>query len=46
MKSEIEDMDAQHKAAIDQQEEAIKHTITEITQVILDLKRLLDTKDV
>ncbi|XP_078331343.1 uncharacterized protein LOC144625129 [Crassostrea virginica] len=46
MKSEIDDMDAQHKAAIDQQEVAINHTIPEITQIILDLKRLLDTSDV
>nr|XP_022300799.1 uncharacterized protein LOC111109004 [Crassostrea virginica] len=46
MKSDIDDMDAQHKAAIDKQEDAIKHTITEMTQVILDLKRLLDIKDV
>nr|XP_022296831.1 uncharacterized protein LOC111106446 [Crassostrea virginica] len=38
-------MDAQHIAAIDQQEVAINHTITEITQAILDLKRLLDTSD-
>ncbi|XP_078331348.1 uncharacterized protein LOC144625132 [Crassostrea virginica] len=45
MKSEIDDMDAQHIAAIDQQEIAINHTIPEITQVILDLKRLLDTSD-
>ena len=46
MKSEIDDMDAQHIAAIDRQEDAINHTITEITQAILDLKRLLDTSDV
>ncbi|XP_078331346.1 uncharacterized protein LOC144625131 [Crassostrea virginica] len=46
MKSDIDDMDAQHKAAIDQQEVAINHTIPEITQAILDLKRLLDTSDV
>ena len=53
MKSEIEDMDAHHIAAIDRQEVAINHTIPEITQVILDLKRLLkrlqdklDTSDV
>ena len=46
MKSEIDDMDAQHKAAIDQQEDAINHTITEITQVILNLKKLLDTSDI
>nr|XP_022345065.1 uncharacterized protein LOC111137729 [Crassostrea virginica] len=46
MKSEIDDMDAQHIAAIDHQEDAINHTITEITQIILDLKRLLGTSDV
>nr|XP_022321169.1 E3 ubiquitin-protein ligase TRIM71-like [Crassostrea virginica] len=42
MKSQIDDMDARHIAAIDQQEDAINHTITEITQAILDLKRLLE----
>ena len=46
MKSEIDDMDAQHIAAIDRQEDAIKHTMTEITQVIIALKRLLDTNDI
>ena len=46
MKLEIDSMDAQHIAAIDRQEEAINHTIPEMTQVILDLKRLLDTSDV
>ncbi|XP_078331345.1 uncharacterized protein LOC144625130 [Crassostrea virginica] len=42
MKSDIDDMDAQHIAAIDRQEVAINHTITEITQAILNLKRLLE----
>ncbi|XP_078331154.1 uncharacterized protein LOC144624981 [Crassostrea virginica] len=46
MKSEINDMDAQHIAAIDQQEVTLNQTIPEITQTILDLKRLLDTSDV
>ncbi|XP_078331577.1 uncharacterized protein LOC144625244 [Crassostrea virginica] len=46
MKSDIDVMDAQHIAAIDRQEVAINHTIPEITQTILDLKRLLDTSDV
>nr|XP_022307857.1 uncharacterized protein LOC111113857 [Crassostrea virginica] len=46
MKSEIDDMDAKHKAALDQQEVAINNSITEITQIILDLKRLLETTDV
>ena len=45
MKSAIYDMDAQHIAAIDRQEDAINHTMHEITQAILDLKRLLDTSD-
>ena len=46
IKSEVDEMEAQHIAAIDGQEYAINHTITEITQAILDLKRLLDTSDV
>nr|XP_022299116.1 E3 ubiquitin-protein ligase TRIM71-like [Crassostrea virginica] len=46
MKSDIDDMDAQHIAAIDEQEVAINKTSTEIKKVILDLKRLLDTSDV
>ena len=46
MKSEIEAMDAKHIAAIYQQEDAINRTIPEMTQIILDLKRLLDTSDV
>ena len=46
MKSEIDDMDTKHKAALDQQEVAITNSITEITQIILDLKRLLETTDV
>ena len=46
MKSEIDDMDAQHIAAIDELKDAINHAIPEITQVILDLKRLLDTSDI
>ena len=46
MKSEIDKMDAQHIAALDRQEDAINRTIPKITQVILDMKRLLDTRDV
>ena len=46
MKSEIDDMDAKHIAAIDEQEVAINKISTEITQVIQDLKRLLNTNDV
>ena len=39
-------MEAQHLSAIDQQEDAIIHTITEIKQVILDLQNLLDSNDI
>ena len=46
MKSELDDMDAQHIAALDRQEVAINHTINEITQAILDRKKLLNTTDV
>ena len=46
MKSEIDDMEARHIAAINRQEDAINRTITEIKQDILDLYRLLDTSDV
>ena len=46
MKSEIDDMDAQHIAAIDEHEDKISKTSTEMAQIILDLKKLLDTSDV
>ena len=46
MKSKIEDMDTQHIAAIDRQEDAINITISEISQVVQDLKRLRETTDV
>ncbi|XP_078342036.1 uncharacterized protein LOC111106791 [Crassostrea virginica] len=46
MKSEIDVMDAQHIAAIDEQEVAINKRSTEIKKVIQDLERLLDTSDV
>ena len=46
MKSDIDYMDTQHISALNRQEDAINRTIPELTQVILDLKRLLDTSDV
>nr|XP_022300838.1 uncharacterized protein LOC111109041 [Crassostrea virginica] len=46
MKSEIDDMDAQHRAAIGEQEYAINKRRTDIKKVIQDLKRSLDTSDV
>ncbi|XP_078331252.1 uncharacterized protein LOC144625071 [Crassostrea virginica] len=42
MKSEIDDMNAQHKAALDQKVDAINNTVPEIAQVIQDLQRLLE----
>ncbi|XP_078311398.1 uncharacterized protein LOC111132770 [Crassostrea virginica] len=42
---EIDVMDSKHQIALDKQEDAINHTITEIKQVIQDLKSLLDTSD-
>ena len=46
MKSEIDDMDALHITAMDKQKETINRIINEIKQVILDLEKLLDSKDV
>nr|XP_022318604.1 tripartite motif-containing protein 3-like isoform X1 [Crassostrea virginica] len=46
MKSEIDDMDELNIAAINKREDGINHSITEITQAIQDLRRLLDTSDV
>nr|XP_022305618.1 uncharacterized protein LOC111112429 [Crassostrea virginica] len=46
LKTEIDEMDKQHLAAIEKQENKINETMNEIKQVILDLKSLLDTGDV
>ena len=45
-KSDIEDKKAQCMTALDQQEDAINHTITEMKQVIEDLQDLLKTDNV
>ncbi|XP_022310221.2 uncharacterized protein LOC111115685 [Crassostrea virginica] len=45
MQNEIENINKQHLATIDKQEEAINGTITKIQQAILELKRLLDTNE-
>ena len=45
IQSDIEDMVSQHLAFIDKQEKAIEHSITEIEQTILDLKKLQETRD-
>nr|XP_034308085.1 uncharacterized protein LOC117683188 [Crassostrea gigas]XP_034308087.1 uncharacterized protein LOC117683188 [Crassostrea gigas] len=46
MKSNVEETDTKHLAVIDKQEDEIKHTISEITQTITELKTLLDSNDV
>ncbi|XP_078321191.1 uncharacterized protein LOC144621560 [Crassostrea virginica] len=46
METEINDIEAQHQTALDKRENAINHTIRQITQTIQDLKNLLETRDV
>ena len=45
MKSEIENMEAQYIAAKDRQEDVINQTMSELTQIILNLQNLLDYND-
>nr|XP_034334040.1 uncharacterized protein LOC117691651 [Crassostrea gigas]XP_034334041.1 uncharacterized protein LOC117691651 [Crassostrea gigas] len=46
MKSNMEETDTKHLAVLDKQEDEIKHTISEITQTITELRTLLDSNDV
>nr|XP_034315657.1 E3 ubiquitin-protein ligase Trim36-like [Crassostrea gigas] len=46
LKSDVDEMESKHLDAIKKQENEIKHTLSEITQRIVDLEKLLKSNDV